>query len=78
MPRMKVYTFKAPDRLMAAVRATLKRFVHTRRAAPLNQSEFIRRAIEHELDHLRRAALPRKRRNRGGVIPHPRKRFSAR
>jgi hypothetical protein len=61
MARMKVYSFKAPEPLMQQVRGTLKRFVHTRRQAPLNESEFIRRAIEHELDHLRRGAACKRR-----------------
>src|SRR5687767_1363673 len=56
--------------LIEAVDRTVARFVHTRRQAPISRNAFICRAIEHELDHLRRSSLPRRRRRQGKADSH--------
>jgi hypothetical protein len=43
----------------------VKRFVYTRRQAPISRNEFIRLAIEEKLDHLRRSSRRGRRRSKG-------------
>jgi hypothetical protein len=62
--RSRVFSIKVPVTLIAAVDRTLRRFLHTRREAPISRNEFIRRAIEERLDHLRRSSRPHRRRGR--------------